>query len=1395
MSRASRRPCVRRRRAPTLAEPLESRRMLDATLTTVATFSSSLLGSKPYAGVIFDAAGNLYGTTSDGGMNNEGTVFEVLAVVHTLTTLVTFDDTNGDRPIGGLVADAAGNLYGTTSDGGANSDGTVFEVSASNHTLTTLASFDGIRGANPYAGLTVDASGNLYGTTFNGGANDDGTVFEVSAARHTLTTLASFNGTNGMHPRGGLVVDAAGNLFGTANGGGASNDGTVFEVSAADHAITALASFGSPNGVTPGAGLVADAAGNVYGTTTKGGANDDGTVFEVSAAGHTLTTLASFDATDGIDPEAGLIADASGNLYGTTNNGGANGAGTVFQFSAAGHTLTTLASFVDTNGVNPQAGLVADPTGNLYGTTYGGGENSDGTVFEVTGSGFDASSSTFASVHVYDDPAQAGSNATPVAGRQVFVDANGDGVFEAGETTATTAADGCATLAVPPNQASRIGEVLPDGVSQVGPATAEATVQGTGSPAVNFFTKALSATPVASSTFYSNYTLGSLPSGYETDAAATQPDGKRLVAGTDRSGATPQPFVARFLPDGEPDGSFAGGGVARGPAGTVAVSVVEEPDGTVYLASKGATPGTSYVSGFTAAGAAGPAAYATTASAATAGTAVAAGLALAVDGSLLFTGTVKAAGATAPVSFVTDLVAATLQPAAPFAAAGTVLGTATLSSLVSPARVTPAGGFDLLVNPAAGGGLVLDAYSAAGALTGTTAFANDLPAGTVPKVAVVESNGQTVVAGVGPAAEGGNLSLTVARFNVDGSADGTFGSAGLATEDEAGTLAAAGTLVVCDVAVLPDGTTLVTGKYDDAAASDYEDYCQEYTAAGAELLGYGASNRLVVSATTAVGVVGLAGATGVLPTVSTAATPAAGDAAPAFIDGGVGFNVNVTPVPAMLTGGSLADLNVETARPAAVWQVPAAAPVTVSGSTVPVRVQVEFKDPIAVSLRSLHTGNLRVTLPDGTTGLPTFVGVESTGDVRDLYADYVVPPVGGTWDATDDGTYTLSLVAGQVRNTARSADPVAALGTFAVAVVPAQPSPTGSAAATVVVSSAAATVQGGNFVTLTATVSPAAGAVVPTGTVTFLDGTAAIGSAPLSGGVAVYSTAALAAGSHSVTATYAGDATYAPTAASAATPATLTVTAPASTDPALSVTLAAAKLPPAAIAGAKRRLTVPVTIVNVGGSIERGTVTIALYASTSPTLDASAVAVTAAVRRVLTLKPGAKRTIAINLTGLPATLGDGAYRLLAQVVDAAGFGRTAATAAAVRVSPPTVTPTLTFTRLLGTASFTPGQRPRSTAVLTLSNGGNVPLVGPVTITLALTTGGTVTDPSADLVTATRHVSVPAGRNATIAVPLGLIPSSIAAGTYTLAATVMTPAVNGAPAASATADEAVAVTVA
>jgi uncharacterized repeat protein (TIGR03803 family) len=348
-------------------------------------------GSGPYfMSLVQGADGSLYGVTFYGGANNLGTVFKVTPA-GTLTTLHSFAGypTDGAHPGAGLVLSTDGDFYGTTEGGGANNDGTVFRITPSG-TLTTQHSFDSTDGELPDATLVQATNGNLYGTTYQGGTSTAcvygcGTVFSVAPGGR-LTTLHSFAGypTDGATPYGALIQATDGNLYGTTlhggTGAGTDGPGTLFEITLGG-TLTTLHSFDVTDGTGPSGGLVQSTSGNFYGTTNGGGANDDGTVFKATPEG-TVTTLYSFDGTDGDSPEAGLVLGTDGSFYGPTSGGGANGYGTVFKITPGG-ALTTLHSFDLTDGSEPADGLVQATNGTFYGANSNGGANSDGTVFSL----------------------------------------------------------------------------------------------------------------------------------------------------------------------------------------------------------------------------------------------------------------------------------------------------------------------------------------------------------------------------------------------------------------------------------------------------------------------------------------------------------------------------------------------------------------------------------------------------------------------------------------------------------------------------------------------------------------------------------------------------------------------------------------------------------------------------------------------------------------------------------------------------------------------------------------------------------------------------------------------------------------------------------------------------
>jgi uncharacterized repeat protein (TIGR03803 family) len=375
------------------------------TLTVLHTFTGPD-GLFPYSGVTMDGAGNLYGTTYGGGSSQLGTVYElkVHGSGYLHDQLHAFTGGNdGEQPWGGVVFGPQGGLIGTTLAGGLQNAGTVFSLTPPFRicrsvvcpwTETLPGDFGALFLQPSYGEVAFDHAGNIYGTVAFGGQENYGAVYELSRSGSgwVEAILYSFGDPDAMYPAHNVILDSAGNLYGTTDEGGAYSLGTVFELehSGSGWSKKILASFGQPGSGIGGyavAGLIMDAAGNLYGGTTGDGAM--ASVFELSPTGQgwQLTALQTFSAPGNNNgPFGNLVLDGQGNLYGTTETLGAFGLGNIFKLTPSGGswTYTDLYDFTNNgDGQYPTGDLIIDSEGNLYGTNIGD-STGHGVVWKLT---------------------------------------------------------------------------------------------------------------------------------------------------------------------------------------------------------------------------------------------------------------------------------------------------------------------------------------------------------------------------------------------------------------------------------------------------------------------------------------------------------------------------------------------------------------------------------------------------------------------------------------------------------------------------------------------------------------------------------------------------------------------------------------------------------------------------------------------------------------------------------------------------------------------------------------------------------------------------------------------------------------------------------------------------
>jgi uncharacterized repeat protein (TIGR03803 family) len=340
-------------------------------------------GADPWAALTAAGNGIYYGTTRYGGANGAGSIFRFDSATGSITLQDSFTGSNGAYPHAALTAAGNGIYYGTTQQGGSNGLGSIFKFDSATGSITLQDSFvaDRSNGAWPNAALTAAGNGIYYGTTYYGGANGRGSIFQFNSATGSITLQDSFaaDRSNGAYPNAALTAAGNGIYYGTTRYGGANGAGSIFRFDSATGSITLQASFTESSGAYPWAALTAAGNGIYYGPTVVGGAFGSGSIIKFDSATGSITLQDSFTGSNGQFPYAALTAAGNGIYYGTTHSGGNPGAGTIFKFDSATGSITLQNSFV--GGSNPYAALTAAGNGLYYGTTSGAGANGTGAVY------------------------------------------------------------------------------------------------------------------------------------------------------------------------------------------------------------------------------------------------------------------------------------------------------------------------------------------------------------------------------------------------------------------------------------------------------------------------------------------------------------------------------------------------------------------------------------------------------------------------------------------------------------------------------------------------------------------------------------------------------------------------------------------------------------------------------------------------------------------------------------------------------------------------------------------------------------------------------------------------------------------------------------------------------
>jgi uncharacterized repeat protein (TIGR03803 family) len=351
-------------------------------------------GFDPQPGLVLDAAGNLYGTTTEGGPANSGVIYKI-DPTGAETVLYQFPGgTKGSYPYGGVIIDSADNLYGTTINadtGSPTTPGDLYKLSAAGQ-KTVLSK----AGPTPYSLVARDASGNFYWTDFTGWVLGCGAVLKLDSTGNRTVLWEYKQRPDGCGPYSGVTLDSSGNLYGTTERGGVYGYGTLYKIDTSGRYSQFYSFTGGIDGGSPSSSVIVDAAGNLYGTTQRGGADHFGVVYKVDPSGHQTTLYTFTGGTDGANPDSALVFDSSGNLYGTSQQGGdlsacrtpqyggGAGCGVVYKLDSAGNETVLYAFKGGADGALPSS-LMIDGSGKLYGTADLGGTKGGGVVFKLTG--------------------------------------------------------------------------------------------------------------------------------------------------------------------------------------------------------------------------------------------------------------------------------------------------------------------------------------------------------------------------------------------------------------------------------------------------------------------------------------------------------------------------------------------------------------------------------------------------------------------------------------------------------------------------------------------------------------------------------------------------------------------------------------------------------------------------------------------------------------------------------------------------------------------------------------------------------------------------------------------------------------------------------------------------